>query len=329
MSILVSVILPAYNAGPYISDAVNSILEQTFTNFELIIVNDCATDNTEEEILKFTDPRIRYYKNEHNLGLILTLNKLIGLAQGKYLARMDADDISINTRLEKQVNFLEQNPEIGIVSCGFQNFGNNNATVYYKQLNDDIKLNLLYKTEICHAAALIRTSLAVQHTPFYNTDYKHAEDYELWARMTLYTSFYNLQEVLYKVRIVSTSVSRVFANIQQENTYAVIRYLFNRFNITLTDIELNVWLQFCYANFNLNSAEIKLLDGILIALVKNNKTVHYVNQTYLEQYIAEKWFHMCYNNAKNKGVKTIFNNSQISALLPIKRRFRFRLKGLI
>lgn len=328
MGVLVSVILPAYNAGPYITDAVKSILEQTFTNFELIIVNDCSTDNTEQEILKFNDPRIRYYKNEQNLGLILTLNKLIALAQGKYLARMDADDISINTRLEKQVNFLEQNPDIGIVSCGFQNFGNNNESVYYKQHDDDIKLKLLYKTEVCHAAALIRTSLAKQHTPFYNIDYKHAEDYELWARMTLYTRFYNLQEILYKVRIVSTSVSRVFANIQQENTNAVIRYLFNRFNITLNDNELNVWLQFCYANFNLNGAEIKLLDSLLNALVENNKTVHYINQAHLEQHLAEKWFHMCYNNAKNQEVKTIFKNSKITALLPLKNRLKFWLKGL-
>ncbi len=329
MQPLISVILPAYNAGPYIADAVNSILNQTFTNFELIIVNDCATDNTEEEILKFTDPRIRYYKNEENKGLVYTLNKLITLAKGKYLARMDADDISINTRFEKQINYLEQNPEVGIVSCAFQNFGNSNETVYYKQHNNDIKLNLLYKTEVCHAAALIRTSLATSHTPFYNSKYVHAEDYELWARMTLHTQFYNLQEVLYKVRIVSTSVSRVYTNIQQENAYAVIRYLFNRFNITLTDNELNTWLQFCYANFDLNSAEIKLLDGLLNALVQNNKTVHYIDQTYLEQYLAEKWFHMCYNNAKNKEVKTIFNNSKISALLPLKSRFKFRLKGLV
>ena len=104
---LISVILPAYNAEEYIYAAIDSILQQTYTNFELIVINDASTDHTEEIILSFSDKRIRYIKNEQNLKLIKTLNKGIALANGKYIARMDADDISMPNRFQIEYEFME------------------------------------------------------------------------------------------------------------------------------------------------------------------------------------------------------------------------------
>ena len=110
---LISIILPAYNAEKYLKEAIDSILAQTYTNFELIVINDGSTDKTEEIILSYQDSRIRYIKNEKNLKLIRTLNKGIGLAKGKYIARMDADDISLPHRLKEEVEFMEAHPNIG------------------------------------------------------------------------------------------------------------------------------------------------------------------------------------------------------------------------
>ena len=115
---LISVVLPAYNVQDTIGESIDSILSQTFTDFELIIINDGSQDNTEEVIHAYSDKRIRYYRNEKNEGLIYTLNRGLDLAQGKYIARMDADDVSLPTRFEKQVKVMEESPNI--VVCGTQ-----------------------------------------------------------------------------------------------------------------------------------------------------------------------------------------------------------------
>lgn len=114
---LVSVILPAYNAERFLKESIDSILAQTYRNFELIVLNDGSTDRTEEIVLSYSDPRIRYVKNEQNLKLIKTLNKGIDLAKGEYIARMDADDVSLPTRFEEEVYKFEEDPTLGIVSC--------------------------------------------------------------------------------------------------------------------------------------------------------------------------------------------------------------------
>ena len=114
---MISVILPAYNAEKFLREAIDSILGQTYKNFELIVLNDGSTDRTEDIILAYDDPRIRYVKNEKNLKLIKTLNKGIDLAKGEYIARMDADDISLPRRFEIEVNYLQEHSDIDVVSC--------------------------------------------------------------------------------------------------------------------------------------------------------------------------------------------------------------------
>ena len=112
----VSVILPAYNCEKFIGKAIQSVLQQTFSDLELIIINDGSTDKTEFAILAFDDPRIIYIKNQMNKGLVFTLNRCIELAKGKYIARMDADDICLPERFAKQKTFLDQNENIAVVA---------------------------------------------------------------------------------------------------------------------------------------------------------------------------------------------------------------------
>ena len=113
--ILVSVIMPVYNGALYLREAIDSILSQTHTNLELIIINDGSNDNSEEIILSYEDNRIRYIINEKNSGICVTLNKGLDIAKGKYIARMDCDDISCPERLQMQIEYMEQNPSIGVL----------------------------------------------------------------------------------------------------------------------------------------------------------------------------------------------------------------------
>ncbi len=119
----VTVLMPVYNAEKYLKTAIESILKQTFSDFELLIINDGSTDGSEEIIRSFNDKRIRLFNNEQNLGIIKTLNKGLNLAKGEYIIRMDADDISLPDRLELQVKYMEENPGIGISGTQARIFG--------------------------------------------------------------------------------------------------------------------------------------------------------------------------------------------------------------
>jgi glycosyltransferase involved in cell wall biosynthesis len=126
---LVTVLMPVYNGEEFLHEAIESILKQTYLNFELLIINDGSTDSSENIILSYPDTRIRYIKNESNIKLIATLNNGFALAQGKYIVRMDADDYSVKERLQKQVAFMEANPEVTLAGSWFETIGDEPSRV--------------------------------------------------------------------------------------------------------------------------------------------------------------------------------------------------------
>ncbi len=196
---MISVIMPVYNGEKYLQESINSILNQTYKYFEFIILNDGSSDKTEEIILSYNDPRIVYVKNETNLEIVKTLNKGISLAKGKYIARMDADDISLPKRFEVQLNFLENNSSISICGSWIETFG------YQKKLwkspisHDEIKARLLLNSSIFHPTVMIKK--AVFHQFLYEQEYKKAEDYALWVKAIDSFKFHNIPEVLLRYRI--------------------------------------------------------------------------------------------------------------------------------
>ena len=119
----ISVVMPAYNAEKYIGEAIESILNQTFKDFEFIIINDGSVDHTKEIIREYNDPRIVLLENDKNRGIVLSLNKGLDAATGKYIARMDADDIALKNRFERQVEYLDEHKDIGVLGTGICTFG--------------------------------------------------------------------------------------------------------------------------------------------------------------------------------------------------------------
>lgn len=183
----ISIILPAFNSEAFIAEAIRSLLNQTYTGFELIIINDGSTDRTEEIILTFSDPRIHYHRNEKNSGLIYTLNKAIDLANGKYIARMDADDICLPERLSRQKDFLDQNDDIAAVAAPVIFIdGAGKETGIWKLdretiLPDRIKKVMPYENCIAHPSVMIRGAVLKE---FRYKDYqKNIEDYDCWLRL--------------------------------------------------------------------------------------------------------------------------------------------------
>lgn len=211
----VSVILPAYNCGRFLKEAVESVLHQTFSNFELIILNDGSTDDTETIIHLIKDKRIVYVKNDENKGLVYTLNRGIDLARGGYIARMDGDDICLPERFENQKTYLDQNKNTAAVASTIV-FINENGTKtgewkidQHTISNDQIRKIMPYENCIAHPSVMIRSEIlkVFQYKPCQ----KNIEDYDLWLRMLnrgLYISKIDKPLLLY--RIHQTSVTGSF-----------------------------------------------------------------------------------------------------------------------
>lgn len=183
----VSVILPAYNCGKYIGRAIESVLRQSFSDFELVVVNDGSTDNTEQVIQSFSDERIIYVKNPRNEGLIHSLNRAIDLSRGKYIARMDGDDVCQPERLAKQKLFLDQNQGIAVVASTIEFINELEEKTGDWKLDKQtitpgqIKRTILKENCIAHPTVMMRSEIIkeLKYQPYQ----KNIEDYDLWLRI--------------------------------------------------------------------------------------------------------------------------------------------------
>ena len=184
----ISLIMSVYNGEDYLSEAIESVLNQTFTDFELIVINDCSTDKTYEILKRFAelDKRVKVHTNEVNLRLPSSLNKAISYAQGKYIARMDADDICLPERLEKQYKFMENNPSVALSSCRFMTLKNglvSSGGCGGKSDNESIKALLLVTNPILHPGIIAKTD-AIRSLG-YDKNFTCTEDMELWTRFVM------------------------------------------------------------------------------------------------------------------------------------------------
>lgn len=205
----ISVLMPLYNTNElYLREAIESIINQSYRDFELILINDSSTDeNVEKVALSYTDKRIRYYKNEANLGISATRNKLLDLSTGEYLAIMDHDDISLPERFAKEVAFLDVNQDVGVVSCCYERFPK--LKLKYKSLNNaEIEEDLMHSCAMLHPASMIRKSVLTENNLRYEEKYSPAEDYALWCRLIGKTNFANLPDILFRYRDHGNNTSK-------------------------------------------------------------------------------------------------------------------------
>ena len=199
---VVSILMPVYKTASYLREALDSILSQTFTDFELIILNDCSPDNADEILDTYTDSRIVRYKGEKNVGLSNILNVGLGMARGEYIARMDSDDLSMPDRLQIQLDFLEAHPDIDLVSAGMQLFGAKDEVWIREQNPEKVKIEALFHSPILHASSMWRRMRFEENGLRFRQEMVPSEDYDLWTRaMAKGLKLVNLRQVLYKYRI--------------------------------------------------------------------------------------------------------------------------------
>lgn len=209
--------MPAYNSQQYIAAAIESILGQTFTDFEFIIINDGSTDDTPKIIRKYAraDKRIRFIDNKKNRGLIAVLNQGLDLCTGQYIARMDGDDISMPTRFATQIEYMDANPDVGILGTWIDTFPKPSDSGYHKE--NVGYMDILRGWTVNHPTVMMRTDVLRQNKLYYRPECPYAEDYDMWARAIRYTKIRNIPVALLKYRIHGANISSVKHSVAKES----------------------------------------------------------------------------------------------------------------
>ncbi len=312
---MVTVLLPVYNGEKYLREAIDSILNQTYTDFEFLIINDGSTDRTEEIILSYTDPRINYVKNEQNIKLIATLNKGLKLAKGKYIARMDGDDVSLPARLEKQIGYMEKHPEIGLCGSYIQTLeAGSEYIIKYQTESDQIKFRLLFDTHFPHPAAVLRKSVLTENNLEYELKYIHAEDYVLWNRMALHTGLHNIPEVLVLKRSHDEQVSIVHNDLQQQVMSGFRKELMEMVMGKIDEQSYKLYEALLSGEYPEKNSDAVAVLKFLNAFVLANRQKQVYNKAILQKYFDSLAYSIAYNSsALGLYIWMIYFNSEFAS----------------
>lgn len=312
---LVSVLFPCYNAEKYVEEALLSLINQTYSNIEIVAVNDCSTDATRDILDKYAaiDDRIKVYNNEENLKLIKTLNKGVGLCNGKYIARMDADDISLPERIEKQVDFLEKNPDYSVVSTMFYAFrsGSDKRSLYRNPSKyEDLQAALLFNSVICHPASMIRKTLFTELNLCFESTYVHVEDYALWSKALYLTKLANLDEALLLYRVHENQISTIYDKVQIENKKEVFKIHCKKLGLPTDEYSMDIYASSAECVPFVSSLEyIADCERFMLSLLEKNKENHFCSGIYLERLLSLHWLRLCANSRIGlKVLKTCFKS---------------------
>ena len=243
-----SIVMPVYNGEKHLSSTIESLLGQTFTDFRLIVVDDCSTDNSLAILQSYRDKRILIVENNRHRGVAAALNQGLAYADGKLLFRMDADDVSLPQRLQYQVDFMKENPQIFV--CGsdtdlIDKDGNIIGHRDTKKGDQRIKIALfLGETSLAHPSVAIRNAVLKTHQIQYSKQYPYAEDYELWCRCSTFSTYENIPETLLQYRHHDKSVSKVHYTRQRLAARKVLAVHLHRLGLNISQEELNCHFQF-------------------------------------------------------------------------------------
>jgi glycosyltransferase involved in cell wall biosynthesis len=314
--VIVSVVMPVFNTEKYLRFSIESILNQTFTNFEFIIINDGSTDTSREIITSYKDSRIRLVDNEINIGLTKSLNKGIDLASGIFIARMDSDDICLPTRFEKQVDFLYKNEKVDVVGSWFEKFGYYHELIKLPKSNEEIVLKLLLYTTLAHPCVMMRKVIFERYQ--YKESNMGAEDYDLWVRMSKNVTFANLQEILLKYRTHATQISKVSYTTQKQTFNEFRSSHFNFIYNLITDNEDITFNLIPYTLLTYNHLK-DFEKKVELMILLNNQKKKYIKELLIDVLIKLYANLFAFHQNINLSLFMYFCKS------PLKKHFNFGL----
>ncbi len=294
----VSIIMPVYNGASFVTDALNSVFSQTLDDFELIVVDDGSTDETSAILQRCHDPRLRLITHSTNLGGAAARNKGISVARGRYIAQIDVDDRAHPKRLERQVAFLDQNPDLDLIgswSRMMDEAGQPLPRIRRQPLTPDaVRARLLFRCCISHRSVIARREVYDLYK--YDPDFRLSQDFELFVRMTKSFKLGNLPDVLMFARVHRQQISRNKANVAKIKNIDIIRRQLVDLNVPFSDADLERHFFLTRPKLlgdDLNTSYMEWAADWLVGLQSANQRVRHYNPSALRTVCREIWFALC------------------------------------
>ncbi len=288
---LITVVMPVYNGELYVAEAIRSILAQSVDDFELVVIDDGSKDRTLDVIRSHGDPRLRLLVNPINAGVTASLNRGLDAAESVYVARMDADDISLPGRFAKQVAFMDAHPDVGVCSGGIQWFGAGDARSWIPPPDhDSVVCRLIFDSALPHPCTMLRSDVLRRFALRYDPAYPYAEDYELWTRCASVTRFHNLQEPLLLYRRHAAAVTKAHADTQRASGDRIRRGWLRALGIEPTEAELALHYDIGHARGASAEEHLGQVEPWLERLLAGNRRTGLLSEEALRAVLAELWW---------------------------------------
>lgn len=294
----ISVIMPAYNAAKYLREAVDSILHQTFTDFELIVIDDCSTDETPDILASYDDPRLRVLRNEKNMERSFSKNRGIAESKADLIAFLDADDIAHPDRLAVQSKFMKDNPDICLVSCQIRVLG---TDVVFQQpsSHEDIHASMLFGCPIAQSGVMLRKHALLAFKELYRDLPIPSEDYDFWARIVCFSGnrIAIIPKVLVDYRVINAN-NQAYIERQRIGAQIALRTMLESFGLYPDDMEFNIHYLLSTNGKLFNAQQILWTLIWLRKILSYNVEKCYFSQQALTNAVSNIWFDFCHRAAK-------------------------------
>jgi len=323
----VSVVMSVYNGEPYLAQAIHSILTQSFEDFEFVIIDDASQDHSVQTIRSFEDPRIHLVRNRQNIGLTRSLNRGLKLARGQFVARMDADDVSLPRRLESQMAFLKTYPKVEVLGGSVRLIdekGKNLGKRIFPTHHELIRWSLCLFDPIPHPTVMIHRDV-LEKVAGYRTEMTTAQDYDLWTRLSSITRMANLPEVMVELRRHDGSVRLRHRDEHRRNRIMVSHQMLEAYlhcKIPFETVE-HIWERNCRSIEEMRSAASLLLHLYEVGMA--NERFSKKDQQFIREYIARRLFSLAHRRTDNGRAWDIVTKSCQLDPLVIPKAIRTRL----
>jgi glycosyltransferase involved in cell wall biosynthesis len=299
MTPLISILMPVHNGAAFLGEAIRSMLSQTLGDFEFLIVDDASTDNSSSIVQEFKDPRIRLIRSPDRLKLSGALNLGLDHATGRYVARMDADDVSLPERLELQAKFLDAHPETGLCGSWIRMFGSSSKAVLERPAGHEaIRAFTLLDTPFAHPTVMMRREWLEHHHLRFNGEYFPTEDFELWTRALSCFRGANLPQVLLLYRVHGKSLTGSDWSVMDDQAARIIRAQLALLGIIPTAEELRFHRQLSMGRLTMTRKHLDEAELWLNRLITANLASNSFDHTALEGVLGDVWFRACMHTAR-------------------------------
>ena len=324
-----TVLLPVYNAAEYVLEAAQSVLEQHGVDLELLCIDDGSTDNSLDLLRTLHDERVRIEQNPSNLGLIATLNRGFELARGRYIARMDADDICMPGRLERQAAFLEANQDVGVCGMWIRTFGAGQESIMrFPTDPENVRARLFAYNPLAHPTVVLRRSLFDRHGLRYAPEASHAEDLDLWMRAAEHFALANLPQVGLRYRQHPGQVTSRHAPEQAATLRRLRLRQLERLLPGATKPQKDLHLAVLDLDRPLQRPELEAAAPWLETLRRANVSARVYSAPAFDAFLAERWLNACHRlQPAGPAMWKIYSSSALARSGP--ESLKLLAKGLL